>query len=311
MIGKLSMPTNTPVLFITFARPEYARQTFDGIKKAKPAKLYFYSNKARVEKLDEIERNNQIREFADEIDWECDLKLFFREEYVDVYTSLWGAIDWVFENEEQAIILEEDCVPSLAFFDFCEQLLPKYKDDHRVWVISGNNFIEGFNPSGYDYFYSYFPYMYGWASWRNRWQKVIRNRLPYEEIKNYRLFDQIYIKKDAVKKALNFTKRIVNTRAWDYRFTISMKCQGSFGIIPKDNLVSNIGISGAHNKGKHGIFHNRDISEKNTYEIKVIPPFVVPDYRYSNYWYKFYYLKRKNIFLRSFNKLSKLFNQTK
>lgn len=42
--------------------------------------------------------------------------LFFREEYVDVYTSVRGAMDWVFDNEEQAIILEDDCVPSVAFF---------------------------------------------------------------------------------------------------------------------------------------------------------------------------------------------------
>lgn len=297
----------TTVLFITFARPEYARQTFDAIKRAKPAKLYFYSNKARLDRPDEIERNNQVRAFVDEIDWGCELKTFFRDEYVDVYSSLWGAFDWVFDNEEQAIILEEDCVPSLAFFDFCDQLLPKYKNDQRVWVISGNNFIEGYNPQSYDYFYSYFPYMYGWASWRTRWQKVIRDQLPYEQIKEYRLFDQIYVKPEAVKEALRFTKRIINTPAWDYRFTISMKCHGGFGVIPKVNLVSNIGISGVHNKGSQSIVHQRPLPKFEKYKINTVPPFIVADYGYSKQWYDSYYLRRKKLLYRARKRLMRLF----
>jgi len=281
-----------PVLFATFSRPEYAFQTFNAIRKAKPRKLYFYSNKARSENAAEVERNEQIRSLAAQVDWDCELKTFFREEYVDIYKSLWGAYDWVFNNEEQAIILEEDCVPSLAFFDFCRQMLNTFRNDQRIWVISGNNFIEGYNPNGYDYFYSYFPYMYGWASWRDRWQKVIRDRLPYNMIKDYRLFDHIYVDPEAVRQALKFTKEIVDTPAWDYRFTISMKCHGAFGIIPKMNLVSNIGISGEHNTGVQSIFHLKAMPESGTYIINNPPPFVFPDYGYARHWYDTYYLKR-------------------
>lgn len=99
---------STPVLFCTFARPECARQSFNAIKAAKPSVLYFYSNKAREEKPDEVKRNTEIREYIKEIDWDCDLHTWFRDEYVDVYTSLLGAINWVFDNEEQAIVMEED-----------------------------------------------------------------------------------------------------------------------------------------------------------------------------------------------------------
>ena len=102
----------TPVLFVTFVRPDYARQTWEGIKATKPKTLYFYSNKGRAEKEGEVERNNEIRSYINEIDWDCDLHIFFREECVNVYDSLRGAIDWLFDNEERGIILEEDCVPS-------------------------------------------------------------------------------------------------------------------------------------------------------------------------------------------------------
>ncbi len=293
----------TPVLFVTFARPEYARQTFDSIKKAKPAKLYFYSNKARESNMEETERNDQIRSFVNEIDWDCELKTFLRDEYVDIYTSLWSAFDWIFDNEEQAIILEEDCVPSKAFFDFCDQMINSFKDDPRIWVVSGNNFIEGYNPNGYDYFFSYFPFMYGWASWRDRWHKIIRGSLPYEKIREYRLFDQIYADRQAAKSAVKFTERIKDTPAWDYRLTISMKCNGGFGIIPKVNLVSNIGLTGTHNEGRQSIFHQRPLPGFEKYVINNPPPFIVPDFGYSKCWYDSYYLKRKKFLNRIMKKV--------
>jgi len=294
----------TPILFAPYIRPEYARKTFDAIKNAKPKKLYFYSDKAKEGIPEDIEKNNQIRAYINEIDWECDLKTFFRETHVgSVYTSLFAAFDWIFENEEQAIILEEDCVPSMAFFDFCDQLLQKYKDDQRIWVISGNNFIEGYNPNKYDYFYSYFPFLWGWATWKNRWHKVIRESLPYEKIKEYKLFNQIYANSKAAKQALKFTKNIINTPSWDYRFTISMKCNGGLGIIPKENLVSNIGLWGANSAVNHSYFHNRMLPVYNKYNICNPPPFVVSDFGYNNHWFTSYYLKKNKLYYKIKNRL--------
>lgn len=285
----------TPVLFTPFARPEYARQTFDAIKKAKPKKLYFYSDKGREDNAVEIERNNVIRAMLNEIDWSCDLKTNLRKEHSgSVYVSMWNAFSWIFENEEEAIILEEDCVPSQAFFDFCDKLINLYRDDKRIWVITGNNFIEDYNPHNYDYFFSYFPYMWGWASWRDRWQNVIAGELPYEKIKEYRLFDQIYANRKAARQALKFTQKIINTQSWDYRFQISMKCNGGFGIIPRENLVSNIGMFGAHSRGNYSIFQNRKLPLYDKYEINNHPPFIVPDFGYSSHWYHYYYFKKSS-----------------
>ena len=278
-----------PVIFATFARPEYARQTFNAIKNAKPKKFYFYSNKAREDSPDEIERNNQVRSLVDEIDWDCELKTFFRNEYVDIYTSLWGAYDWVFENEEQAIILEEDCVPSLAFFDFCDQLLPKYKDDQRVWVISGNNFIEGYNPNGYDYIFSRFPFMYGWASWRTRWERIERENIPIKEMKQYKLYKQLFVSDYATKNRLRTAEATFNSKAWDYMFHFAINCNGGMGIVPIKNLVSNIGVQGAHNSKASEFFHSRDIGGVEEYPIIKHPPFYVPDFQYDQRFAKIRY----------------------
>jgi hypothetical protein len=305
--------TDTPVLIATFARPEYTRLTFNAIKQAKPKKLYFYSNKARENNPDEIERNGQVRALVQEVDWDCELKTFFREEYVDLYASLWGAYDWLFDNEEQGIILEDDCVASRAFFDYCDKLLPKFKDDHRIWLLSGNNFFEHYNPNGYDYIFTRYPYQWGWATWRNRWQRILREDIPWEEMKKYDLFRQIYPSKRQADYHIKSEDRIyksIQTRpAWDFTLGFTVKKEGGFGIIPSKNLVKNIGHFGTHSEGFNKLTHDRIILNSDGYSIENPPPFIVPDYKYDQYFFKNFYYKKARLLNRIKNKVKKIYRR--
>jgi len=290
-----------PTLFIPFARPEYARQTFDAIKKVKPKKLYFYCDKARERNEEEIKNNNIIRNYIKEIDWECDLKTWFRDENIGVYQSILDAIDWFFEHEEMGIILEEDCLPSIAFFDFCRQLLPKYKDDFRVWYIGGNNLIEEYTPNTYDYYFTFFAYQWGWATWANRWKKIIRTGFDVEKIIEYKLYDQLYASKRGAKSAYKFLNKVKNEqgiwkpKSWDLMFIMTSRINGGFGIAPRINLVSNIGVFGTNSKGINKITHNRKIPSDANYIILKHPPFVVPDFKYNQIFIK-KILNKKNFF---------------
>lgn len=280
---------NTPVLFETFVRVDYARQVWDAIKAAQPKKLYFYSNKGRAEKEGEIERNNEIRSWVKEIDWDCELHTWFREECVNVYESLRGAIDWLFDNEEQGIILEDDCVPTLGFFSYADQLIEKFKDDKRIWFISGDNFIN-YNPGGYDYIFSHHSQIYGWASWRDRWKSIdwnlsnvehfiegdyIRYLLP--EKKQYR-----YMK----ARMINRKPWLLETHCWDGIFFYNMLMNNALSIFPRENLVSNIGYVGAHNNSNiFRIWNTPAVYSLPDYSISNEPPFFVPDCRFD---YKLY-----------------------
>jgi len=316
---------SVPVLFITFARPEYARKTFDAIKAAKPSKLYFYSDKAHSDKPDEIDRNNQIRDFVvKETDWECELKTFFRDENAGLYASMLGAIDWVFENETQAIILEEDIVPSLAFFDFCEQLLPKFKDDFRVYYLSGTNLFENYNPNGYDYIFTRRGYYYGFATWKSRWQKVERKNIPFEEMNRYdinRFYgltkQQTNYLNESEEEAYRFLQTNGSNPCWDYALGFTLKKEGAFGIIPVKNLVKNIGVSGIHSSGAISIAHNLNTSTSDKYIINNPPPFVIPDFKYDKHHVEIFYNKRlfhNRVSVRislTFNRLFKVFGFSK
>lgn len=265
----------TPVLYITFARPEYASQSFGAIKKAQPKKLYFYSNKARDEKPDEVARNLEVRSYIGQIDWDCDVKTWFRDEYVDVFTSLWGAIDWIFDNEEKAIVIEEDVVASLAFFDYVDKLIDKYADNEKIWMISGNNGAPQYNPHDCSYFYSHNIDIYGWASWRRVWQSLDRELKDWpkqrksnclQDVWSSRIiacwhkyiFDRIY-------------KKMSDYNPWDGIFMYNMEHANGFCITPLQNLNSDRGVSGAnHNMNQQSPFFRVDYKQDD-YDISNPP----------------------------------------
>ena len=289
---------NIPVLYITFARPEYACQSFAAIKKAQPKKLYFYSNKARVEKQDEVERNEKVRSYVSQIDWDCEVKTWYREEYVDVFTSLWGAIDWIFENEEQAIIIEEDVVASLAFFDFMEKMLAVYKNNQDVAMISGNNALPNRSPKRYDCFATKYPDIYGWGSWKDRWNQLDRKMLEWPSIRNSKQFKRYYsscfqafVRKYYFNKVY---KNIDSYNPWDFIFTYNMAKSKTYCMMPNANLAADIGINGAN----HTIQEESSLSvvkyDMETYKVELLPPTIEP----GNYDNKLFVSRLLNLIKR-------------
>lgn len=306
---------NIPVLYIAFARPEYARQSFDAIKAAKPKTLYFYSNKGREGHGDEIERNNKVRAMLGEIDWDCDVHTWFRDECVDVYTSLYGAINWLFENEEMGIVLEEDCVASPAFFDYAEKMLVKYKEDKRIWLVSGDNYAEKWNPHGYSYHFSKNLFIHGWGSWRDRWKKVDWNKSVLPEMIDNGVLEAAYDTRDQRKfhtkkltKAIPFVER---TKCWDFMFTSVGMCCGALAILPSYHLIQNVGLSGAHsNSGRFCLSatYNPITYVGDEYVIEKEPPFIVSDVEFDEHQFHELHYKNSQIWRRVLNKLIRILN---
>ena len=286
------MELTTPVLYITFARPEYARQSFDAIKKAKPKKLYFYSNKARSEKPDEVIRNEEVRKFVEEIDWECDLHTWFRDEYVDVWTSIPGAINWIYENEDRAIVIEEDAVCSLAFFDFCQKMLNKYDNDLRIWSICGSCFVSKEVKHKYDYYFSHHSYITGWASWRDRWKKLDFLNIKARSILEANVMKATFCSRREQIMYKGFLKKGVEryekVKPWDGIFNYTLRAEGALTIIPAYHLVQNVGTRGVHNKVflRSRIFQTINYKQ-DEYFINNAPPFFVPDYEFEQELYKY------------------------
>jgi hypothetical protein len=185
----------TPILFLIFNRPDTTKRVFESIKCIKPAKLYIAADGARKDKDGEDLLCSETRSIIDFVDWECEIKTLFRTENLGCKIAVSSSIDWFFENEEQGIILEDDCLPNQSFYNYCEDLLNRYKNDQRIMHISGcildYNYNENYNSS---YYFSKIASIWGWATWKRAWLKYDFEMKAFEEINKRKL--KSYFKND-------------------------------------------------------------------------------------------------------------------
>lgn len=241
----------TPILFIIFNRPDTTARVFEEIRKAKPKQLFVAADGARNE--GEWGLCNKTRDIIKGIDWDCEVKTLFRDKNLGCKISCASAITWFFENVEQGIILEDDCLPNPSFFAFCEIMLDKYKDDNRVGMISGDNFVQEatlktINPNRDKYYFVRPTYIWGWATWRRAWDKYDIEMKSWPEIKKSGYLNDVFKNKNVsifFEHILQYVYRGGAT-TWDTQWFFSCLVSNMLCIIPPRNLISNIGTSGTH-----------------------------------------------------------------
>jgi hypothetical protein len=242
-----STPLYTPVLLVIFNRPETTRRVFEAIRAAKPEKLYIAADGPRHDVPGDVEKCNDARKIADDVDWPCKVETLFRTENLNCGVSPSTAFTWFFEHEEEGIILEDDCLPSQTFFWFCQELLERYRHDTRVMHIGGNNFLNGWQKdSDYSYYFSRCGHIWGWATWRRAWEKFDFSIKRYRKAKENHFFHYYFL--DRIEKAYRmnkFDKTIKGNGSvdwWDYQWDFARYVNTGLAIVPNKNLVSNLGF---------------------------------------------------------------------
>lgn len=234
----------TPVAFIVFNRPNTTKKVFAEIAKAKPPKLLVIADGPRSNHPDDIKKCAEVRAIIDDVDWDCEVLTKYSTENMGCRHCPPKGLDWVFEVVEEAIILEDDCLPHPDFFRFCEELLEKYRDDERIAMISGGNFQFGKKRTSYSYYFSRYPHLWGWASWRRAWKRYDTNMKLWPIIRDGGWLQDILGDKKSVRY---WTKQIENTYqgkfdTWDYQWVLECWIQNKLTVLPNVNLISNIGF---------------------------------------------------------------------
>lgn len=244
----------TPVVFIIFNRPETTRRVFAEMAKARPPKLLVIADGPRSDHPDEAEKCAVVRAIIDGVNWDCEVLKNYSDVNLGCKRRVSSGLDWVFDTVEEAIILEDDCLPHPTFFRFCEEMLEKYRDDERIAMISGDNFQFGRKRRGYGYYFSRYPHIWGWASWRRAWDNYDVDMKLWPKIRDGGWLEDLLGDRKSVwywkYKFENVYQGKIDT--WDYQWTFACWIQSALTVIPNVNLVSNIGfgIKAVHTQDK-------------------------------------------------------------
>ena len=230
----------TPVLLLVYNRPEQTFRVLQRLKEFGVTTIFVSGDgpKSKDDRIKTDEVKSCVNRFSSIIS-----NVQFLEKNEGCKKAVITGINWFFDNVEEGIILEDDCMPSEHFFAFTNDLLNRYRNERKVWMISGNNPLGKWEAEG-NHFFSRIGHIWGWATWRDRWDDF-RPELPYI---------QSFIDDNGFKKAFGPTQLAESRKqltikakrgeidTWDYQWMAQILTKNGLAVVPSKNLVENIGF---------------------------------------------------------------------
>lgn len=297
---------STPIIFLTYKRPKETKGILNILTKINPKKLYIFQdgvkkNFTKIDKQNHYETTNVIKKFHK-------LKPIKKIYNKNLGQKIIGfeMLKTVFKREDKCIILEDDCIPELGFFKYCDQMLKKYETDETVAHISGCNLYYGVfkkKIDNKDYFFSKYPHFMGWATWKNRWQKYYDPNIR-DWPKNKRFFlDKTNLKKGEKRFFKFYLDKIYKDKklsVWDTQWAYYNLLYDLKTIVPGMNLIKNVGFHNAPTGQSSKKFRN--LFTKNIkFPLKAVNKRDF-HFKYDNFLYESFY-NRKFLINRVVNKL--------
>jgi SAM-dependent methyltransferase len=237
---------NTPVVLCIFNRPRTTRQVFEAIRRERPASLFVVADGPRPDRPEDAAACEEARRIATAVDWECEVRTNFAETNLGLARRMFTGISWAFEQTEQAIIVEDDCLPNSSFFRFCDEILDRYRGDSRLMAVSGDNYQYRNTCAPYSYYFSRYPHCWGWATWRRAWSLLDFEMGTWPEAKAAGWVREWFSDPASAEFWENIFDRVYRkeTNSWAQRYIYACFLAGGLTALPAVNLVSNIGWGG-------------------------------------------------------------------
>lgn len=301
-----------PVVLYVWSRPEKLKKVFNRVKEAKPTHLFLVSDGAVNNDPAQWELIYESREIVEHIDWQCEVYRLYNEKNNGLFDMFKIMSDYVFSKVDRYIFLEDDVVPSLSFFTYCEVLLEKYKDDLRINMICGMNHIETYDYPKSDYFFTRgAASIWGFAIWKRTYEQFYK----FDFIKDAYIFETLIRNSHEFK---SFQKSLYgyqkderfdgNLAGPEFFLGLSSFIHTQLSIIPTKNMICNIGYGGGGRNFNNKKLLTRRIArlfDMKTYEYDF--PLKHPEYVIEDNHYKVLVLDalgRKNVL---FDKIERLF----
>lgn len=254
----------TPVALLVFNRPEVTARVFAAIREARPERLLVVADGPRADRPTDRDKCAAVREIVEQVDWPCKVDRLYAETNLGCRRRVASGLEWVFCMVEEAIILEDDCLPAPSFFRFCQEMLAEYRDDERVMMVSGSNMLGEWKSAVQSYHFSYYGGIWGWACWRRAWRHYdVDMPLWHDPEIRERVRDVLGLPRHFRLRAKAFDKTAAGTiDTWDYQWSFARLMQSGLTVVPAVNLISNIGFGreATHTKNPRATVANLEVT---------------------------------------------------
>ncbi|MFC1452299.1 glycosyltransferase family 2 protein [Verrucomicrobiota bacterium] len=241
-VSSIDSSMHTPVAFLIYRRPDLTGQVFARIAEVRPPKLLVVADGPRGP--EEAEACRGARAATEKVDWPCEVLREYADTNMGCRKRVATGLDWVFSQVEEAVVVEDDCLPDRSFFGFCQELLDRYRDDARVGHIGGSNPLGGSENQEHSYYFSRYPMIWGWATWRRAWSLYDADMGQWPEVRASGRYRRWFDSASDARHFRTLWDGIMEGRidTWDAQWAFCRLLAGTLSVIPAVNMVANIGF---------------------------------------------------------------------
>lgn len=281
------------MLIIAFNRPDCVEKLIAPLLIAKPAKLFVALDGPRKHNEDDVVKCRAVRKLIESANWECKVEYLISNVNCGCSDHIEKAINWFFDRVDEGVILEDDCIPHPSFLNFSHELLHRYRNDERVYLISGISFLplEGSKTS---YRFSRLVNIWGWATWKRAWSHLIGDLSNWPELKMRRIMECYGTEEASQVELVQECYEGKRESTWGVRWRLTCLSKGAFSVAPVNNFVQNIGFNRNDSSSKTFYHPIMDIKASSVSFPLIHPEEVTADIRLDEGGLRFYYESAKN-----------------
>ncbi|HEY4355748.1 MAG TPA: hypothetical protein VGN16_08385 [Acidobacteriaceae bacterium] len=268
----------TPIVLIIFNRPQHTERVFRRIAEMRPTRLLIIADGPRASRPGEAILCESAREVVRQISWPCEVSTNFSEYNLGCRDRVISGLNWAFSEVEEAVVLEDDIFPDPSFFRFCEEMLDRFRSDARVSMVTGFNIVQDRSPKDTSYFFSHLTHIWGWATWQRSWARYDEQLKDWPKIKASGEMGNLF----EDPKQYRFWERIFDQmhagtgpNTWDYQWVYTNFINNALSIVPKVNLIENIGFGPEATHTKQ-VAHAPTVSTTSLQFPLLHPPAIIP-----------------------------------
>ena len=248
-----------PVIVFNYNRPDHSLRTWEALSRnryAAETELYLYCDGPKANASDEMrqriaELHAQAQQYAIDAPKAGKFKAVYvvcAEANKGLANSIIGGVSEVIKKHGRVIVLEDDLLTSPYFLKYMNTALDTYEKYPSVFTISANrppvNKMQIPADYEYDVFVSLRPFSTGWATWKEKWERIDWG-LDYldEFLKHPQQIKSFHHGGDDLTNML-LLQRDHKIDSWAIRYAFQHFYHHAVAILPCVPYVDNIGFDG-------------------------------------------------------------------